>query len=262
MTETSNSYMFCNCTQSFIEKGYVVFKQLLDSDHVDLIWEKAKSLIAIEVTRTDPHPYHAVIFSIHQLSVKHPAFKPFITLPETAEIASILLGGQVRVLLDQLICKPTGARPTIPHQDAPFLPLGEQPTVNCWIPLSNVNTENGALIYYEGSHRLPILPLVHLDGEPEQLNPDKEGLTGRSIPMSVGDCVFHDGRIVHAASGNSSGNHRYAISVQYMKEGALAHKPIHPFMQEIGIYPGVHMTHDCFPRPRILRKLPISEQLK
>lgn len=235
--------------EQFVKNGYCSIRAAIPSHEVLLWREISEQVVASEASAAEKHPYHSTIFAIHRLTDRYPQYMPLVRSPALGRIAECLLGGEPAIFLDQLICKPASGTATIPHQDAPFLPLGDQPTVNCWIPLQDVDESNGALVYYDGFNRLPRFPIVHLDGSANQLNVAQIGLSGKVLTMVPGDCVFHDGLAVHGATANSTGTPRLAISIQYMLKGSQAFDPLHPFMLKLGIRVGDRLTHSAFIQP-------------
>ena len=233
----------------FLQKGFCPVRAALQPEEIERWRELSEQVLNREAAKAKGHPYHSTIFAIHRLADKYPQYMQLVRSPSLGRIAEILLEDKPAVFLDQLICKPPNGKATIPHQDAPFLPLGGQPTVNCWIPLQDVDESNGALIYYDGFDRIPDFPLVHLDGAADQLDVAKLGLSGEPLTMAAGDCVFHDGKTVHGAAKNNSGDPRFAISIQYMVDGARAYEPLHPFMLKLGICVGDRLTGNLFVRP-------------
>ena len=157
----------------------------------------------------------------------------------------------VRVYLDQVLVKPVGGAPTIPHQDAPFLAFDDDRSLNCWVALDEVGPGNGALGYYQGSHALGRLPLAHLD-EPDVLEvlvPELARYPVRVIPMSPGDVVFHNCLTVHRGFPNTTGRPRRAFAIQYMSPDAVYNGAENETLEPYAPVPGQVLDFPCFADP-------------
>jgi phytanoyl-CoA dioxygenase PhyH len=145
---------------------------------------------------------------------------------KTRKAASSLLGSDARYAFDHVICKMPGSETETPwHQDQAYLgPNVWLNTVNFWIPLQDVDEENGTLSYLPGSHH---------DGLHDHAiaNPEKphvrttEGDKEAAIPvrLKVGDCSVHNSLSVHRASRNKSAEPRYAWILHFNRYGRLAY---------------------------------------
>ncbi|MBF6216526.1 phytanoyl-CoA dioxygenase family protein [Nocardia abscessus] len=169
-----------------------------------------------------------------------------------AALASAISGlSSVRIFLDQIIVKPPGGAPTIPHQDAPFLSFDDHRSLNCWIALDEVDTENGVLGYYRGSHLLGPLPRAHLD-EPDVLEaqvPALSRLPVDVVPMRPGDVAFHNCLTVHRGYPNKTSRPRRAFSIQYMPALASYNGYEHEFLTPYRPVPGQTLDFPCFAIP-------------
>jgi phytanoyl-CoA hydroxylase len=176
-----------------------------------------------------------------------------------AALARTLSGlDSVRVFVDQVIVKPPGGAPTIPHQDAPFLSFDDRRSLNCWIALDEVGTGNGALAYYQGSHRLGLLPQAQLDEADllESLVPGLAQLPVQVVPMRPGDVVFHNCLTVHKGFANATRRPRRAFSIQYMSTDAVYNGYEHEFLEPYRPVRGQLLDFSCFAVPDTLRAAP------
>ena len=95
--------------------------------------------------------------------------------------------------------------------------------VNCWIPLVDVNENNGGLYFIEGSHRLD-LPIRGI-GLPFPFESYSEKIASQGIPLELkaGTGIFFHSKIIHGSPMNQSGKDRPAIIVGLLPNEA---KPI------------------------------------
>ncbi|MFD2615429.1 phytanoyl-CoA dioxygenase family protein [Paenibacillus gansuensis] len=143
-----------------------------------------------------------------------------------AGIASRLLGGKhVRLLHDHLLYKmPGDSKPTPWHQDLPYWPMNETGALSMWLPLDDVDEQNGCMMFVPGSHKVGKLTAVDL------VNPQNiyefEGSenarqdTAVKIPLRAGSCTFHDGLTFHYAHSNVTDRPRRVLAVIYFPDGA------------------------------------------
>jgi ectoine hydroxylase-related dioxygenase (phytanoyl-CoA dioxygenase family) len=94
------------------------------------------------------------------------------------------------------------------HQDYTYN-LGSLNSVTVWIPLADVGVDEGALKVVPGSHKAGIYP--HKDGI----------ITGSfafefvQYPMSFGDVLAFNQKLVHASGRNISQKIRFSIQIRY-----------------------------------------------
>ena len=92
--------------------------------------------------------------------------------------------------------------------------------VNAWIPLTEASAENGCLTVIPGSHTSG----VHKEPFPEGFDADAV-----TIPMSPGDVLFLDNKLLHSATQNTSADdHRWAFNFRYLRVGETSGRPFLP----------------------------------
>ena len=107
----------------------------------------------------------------------HPAFADNPLIHRGREIVRQLLNVRDAVrVFDMLIYKPAGHRHETPwHQDMsytqmPYAPAGTIPIqslVQFWVPLDDVDQENGCMQFMPGHHHQPLLPHIVASGDPD-----------------------------------------------------------------------------------------------
>jgi len=111
-----------------------------------------------------------------------------------------------------------------PHQDWTFVENEElHCSVTCWIPLVDVNKENGCLGLIKGSHRLFGSPRPSpAPQSPSPLNKHMFTLFSymKLISMKAGEAIFFDNRTIHASPPNISQEDRLAIGLGFTQEDA------------------------------------------
>jgi hypothetical protein len=73
---------------------------------------------------------------------------------EIGRVAAVLEGVDgIRIWHDQALVKEPWANPTTLHVDNPFWPFSSPNACSIWMPLDDVDEQNGALFFLPGSHR-------------------------------------------------------------------------------------------------------------
>ena len=92
--------------------------------------------------------------------------------------------------------------------------------VNAWIPLTEATAENGCLMVIPGSHTSG----VYKEPFPEGF--DDAAVT---VPMSPGDVLFLDNKLLHSATQNTSADdYRWAFNFRYLRVGETSGRPFLP----------------------------------
>jgi len=168
-----------------------------------------------------------------------PEVLPLSCHPGLAGIAAQLLNvDSVRLWQDQALYKEPGGRPTTPHQDETFWPIGDAPLVSAWIPFDDVGPHNGAMAYVPGSNqagRLKVVEITHRS-EPYAILDDPALGGAQPLWMSVpaGAITWHHGLTVHQASANTSDRTRRVFTIVYIASDArrVASWPAYPLDRE------------------------------
>ena len=88
-----------------------------------------------------------------------PFFDRLVNGSKLEEMAGLLLGEKVAKGNVEYFNKPAGSgKPTPPHQDSYYFMLTPPQAITFWIPLEEVDRENGCLRYVRGSHRKGMRP--------------------------------------------------------------------------------------------------------
>ncbi len=158
-----------------------------------------------------------------------PGFHDLPWHPAITVKARQLLGGPVRLLHDQLFCKPARHGGIVAwYQDYSYWTYA-QPMAHAtiWIALDDSTIDNGCLRYVPGSHRWGLLPITGLtEGmtsieavlTPEQ----RTAFKPVAIELRAGQAAIHHPLMVHGSYPNDSDRPRRATVVNVMRDGARA----------------------------------------
>ena len=158
-----------------------------------------------------------------------PAFHDLIWHPAITVPARQLLGGSVRLLHDQLFCKPASQGGLVAwHQDYSYWTYS-QPMAHAtfWVALDDSTVGNGCLRYVPGSHRWGLLPVTGLtedmDAIQTVLTPEQRAaFRPVAIELKAGEAAIHHPLMVHGSFANDSDRPRRATVVNVMRDGARA----------------------------------------
>jgi ectoine hydroxylase-related dioxygenase (phytanoyl-CoA dioxygenase family) len=144
------------------------------------------------------------------------------TLSErTGRLAAALMGWDgVRVVQDNCIWKPPGAKSLGMHQDGSYLDYIVPPEmITCWIALDDTSAEAGTITYAAGSHQWPRSPenRGEFHAPADWLAPVKRAVPSgeelRLVPLEVkaGGAAFHHFNTFHGSGPNTAPIHRRAL---------------------------------------------------
>lgn len=141
------------------------------------------------------------------------------------------------------------------HQDWSFVEEPEFYSVTVWIPLVDVNKQNGALEVISGSQRLENYKRARFLNAPFAAHNDYliENYM-KSITMKAGEALIVNSRTIHGSPNNLSDETRVATSVVlYPKEAKLKHYVLDEGTEnqisEYNISPDFFTVHSCFDKP-------------
>ena len=147
-------------------------------------------------------------------------------LPET--IATLMGSTRINFYGEQLFFKEAGSvHRTTFHQDAPYFHLSGEQCCTVWMPLEDVDADNGMMGYVRGSHRWDIHAASYfgsrqtaLPGSENKVLPDIEAHESDYdviyYPAKAGDAIVHQVRTVHGSTGNTGKRNRRAFTLRYL----------------------------------------------
>ncbi|HEY3798288.1 MAG TPA: phytanoyl-CoA dioxygenase family protein [Caulobacteraceae bacterium] len=182
-----------------------------------------------DYVRTQKNGWHrltrtgAITFSAH-IVAKSPVLQAFARHPSIKDICHDLIGDDVRLYWDQSVYKKTDIPQEFPwHQDNGYTFIEPQQYLTLWIPLVDVDEENGCPWIAPGLHKLGTLEhwttnigLVCLKDAPNAV----------PAPARAGDIVVFSSLAPHRTGPNlKAGQVRKAYILQYAPDGAITRLP-------------------------------------
>jgi Phytanoyl-CoA dioxygenase (PhyH) len=162
-----------------------------------------------------------------------PCIAAQILSERTGQRAAELIGWDgVRLLQDNVIWKPPGAKSLGMHQDGSYLDYLVPPEmITCWISLDDTSAETGTITYAAGSHRWPRSAEnrgeFHAPADwlapVERARPPGEDL--RLVPLVVraGGAAFHHFNTFHGSGPNTGSVHRRSVISHLVPADARFH---------------------------------------
>ena len=158
-----------------------------------------------------------------------------------------------------LVKEPCTNKPKPWHQDSPHYFVEGQQTLSFWIPVEPL--EEATLRCVKGSHKWPkpVLPTRWLKEDNFYAeshdymavpDPDKKGMPIAEWPLSPGDAIAFDFRVLHGARGNHTERRRRALSLRFVGDDAVycehPDSTSPPFFGH-NMVPGQKLREDWFP---------------
>jgi ectoine hydroxylase-related dioxygenase (phytanoyl-CoA dioxygenase family) len=137
-------------------RGWTVLELLTESE-VDEINAELDRL-RLERNESEPEKWqeYEPFMYPHKLSDK---LEKLFAHPKLIEAMEFLMEGEIVGMQTWAYFKPKGELGRDQHQNAFYTGCGHNEIVNTALALDNHDPENGAVWNYEGSHRLPTLPI-------------------------------------------------------------------------------------------------------
>jgi phytanoyl-CoA hydroxylase len=216
--------------KQFDEQGFFILKGAFALDELDRVVEAIdplereheQQIRAKEQGREGISSADAITFTGHIVK-KSPVLRDFAAHPAIADVCHDLIGDDVRLYWDQSVYKKSGVPQEFPwHQDNGYTFVEPQQYLTFWIPLVDVDVENGCPWIAPGMHKLGTLEhwitpigLKCLEDVPA------------AVPAEAkrGDVIVFSSLAPHRTGPNlRQGTVRKAYILQYAPDGAEAIK--------------------------------------
>lgn len=160
-----------------------------------------------------------IIHSFHKISDSK-IIKKFATQKKFYKITEKIIESKSKFRKCELFAKPSkiGIK-SPPHQDNFYWCLKNGKSLTFWIALDKSNKKNGAMYYYNGSHKLGLVSHVasNIKGSSQTIKDKKKLKKYKKITptLNIGDALVHDSHIIHGSTNNNSKNNRMALTIQF-----------------------------------------------
>ena len=151
--------MLKDLKKRFNEDGFIVVRDVFKPSEIEfyreVVQEAIKERKQLDLRQLeDKSKYEQSFTQCQNLWEDYPEIRKLTFDQRICKIAAELLDVKaIRIWHDQALVKEAGGRETDPHHDQPYWPIKETNTITAWIPLCDVDSTNGQLGFYPGSHK-------------------------------------------------------------------------------------------------------------
>lgn len=211
------------------ENGYIMIENLVDAPTLERLRQVVQECVdkAAGVAKHDEiydlepghTPQRPRVRRIKKPHAVHPLFMEVATSPRMLEVATALLGPDVRLYGSKLNMKsPHYGSPVEWHQDWAFYPHTNDDVLAVGLLLDDCYEVNGPMMVIPGSHRGPTYD-HHADGffcgamDPTHCELD----FSKAVPLlgKAGSASFHHVRLVHGSAQNTSAHSRNLLLYEF-----------------------------------------------
>lgn len=211
--------------RAFNEEGFVKLEGVFTPAEIesviaaiDPIERKGEEWLRGKGGRVSISEADVITFTTH-LVTRSDVLRAFAAHPKIKDICHDLIGDDVRLYWDQSVYKKTGKEQEFPwHQDNGYTFIEPQQYLTLWIPLVDVDAENGCPWIAPGFHKRGTLEhwLTPIGFKCLQDVPDAV-----CVPGKAGDVIAFSSLALHRTGPNrKKGSVRKAYILQYAPEGA------------------------------------------
>ncbi|HWD28448.1 MAG TPA: phytanoyl-CoA dioxygenase family protein [Rhizomicrobium sp.] len=209
----------------FDEQGFVKLENVFTPEEVaavagaiDPLEAKGEAFLREQGGRISISEADVITFTTH-IVTKSDTLKRFAAHPKIQAICRDLIGGNVRLYWDQSVYKKTGKAQEFPwHQDNGYTFIEPQQYLTLWIPLVDVDEQNGCPWIAPGLHKggtlehwLTPIGFKCLEDVPDAV----------SVPGKAGDVIAFSSLAPHRTGPNlKAGSVRKAYILQYAPDDA------------------------------------------
>lgn len=228
MNETQRLHITEEQKRKYQDDGFFILEKVIPEEELELIrkecmeliFEQDKEMDRLGVTELNLSRKNSRYFVFNSYKDR-PHLGKFIFSDRMAEICKATIGDTAYLFWEQFVVKGTdkkGAEFTW-HQDSGYVDHIHKPYVNAWIPLDDVNEENGTVALLPYSLAGTKEKIEH---KPVPGTNDREGYFGSEKGVlancSAGSIVVFSSTTFHRSGPNSTDKMRRAWALQYSPE--------------------------------------------
>ncbi len=210
----------------FFADGFAVVAQLVSPETVEQLRQAYDDIVAGRAQARGDRMLGDVIRQVKHPSQDHPVFRHNTAIDVGTALASALFRRtDMTKVYEMLIDKPAGTPHATPwHQDVGYLgrpaaPAGtpaDVPTIQIWLALDAVDTDNGCMQFLPRPHGQPSLRHVVASGDPDDegrllaIDEPIDTDLATACPLQAGGCTIHLVGTPHFTGANHSTRPRRA----------------------------------------------------
>lgn len=222
-----------NLQSQFKKNGWIKIEKVFSQKEINFINRKVENFLIKNFKKynerlinfTNQKKIFNHINSFHKLDdcleIKQLSKKKFIE-----KIVKKLLDiKKIKLRQSEFFAKPKKIGLPVPdHQDNFYWNIVKGNALTIWIALSKSNNDNGAIHYYEGSHKYGILKHIpsYSKGSSQKIKNQKILKKFKKVTpnLNKGDALIHHSLIVHGSKPNKSKFSRKGITFQFIDKKA------------------------------------------
>lgn len=237
LTQQPTIHISAEQVEFFQTNGFLALPQLSTPEEIEMMRQSYDRIFNQQAGReqgdqfdlagTDEDGKPAALPQILNPSKYAPELWDTFARANALEVVRALMGPEMQAQSDHAIFKPAkqGA-PTPWHQDEAYWnPDMEYRSMSVWIPLQDVDAENGCMQFIAGSHQTEIAAHQSIGNDPRvhglELAEDVDISAPTICPLPAGGATFHPSRTLHYTAPNHSNRPRRALIMVF---GAPAQK--------------------------------------
>jgi ectoine hydroxylase-related dioxygenase (phytanoyl-CoA dioxygenase family) len=220
----------------FREEGSFVLERALPSEDLATLQRECQRLVQEREAEMD-------LLGVDVLDLDHrgrryflhgydssAALRRFVTSDLMVQIARAALGDTVHLFNEQFVVKAADRGLNFSwHQDSGFIPYPHEPYLTCWIPLDDVDAENGTVWLLPYSRAGTQVAVEHVrDSDTNDLIGYAGEDPGDPLILPAGSIACFSSTVFHRSGPNTTGRMRRAYVAQYSA---------HPILDEAGSDP-------------------------
>jgi ectoine hydroxylase-related dioxygenase (phytanoyl-CoA dioxygenase family) len=213
----------------FREEGFFVVERALSADALALLQRECERLVEEREAEMDrlgldvlDLDHRGRRYFLHGYDTSA-ALRRFLTSDFMVELARTALGETVYLFNEQFVVKAADRGLQFSwHQDSGFIRYPHDPYLTCWIPLDDVDAENGTVWLLPYSRAGTRMAVEHV-ADPE--TNDLVGYVGEDpgdpLILPAGSVACFSSTVFHRSGPNSTGRMRRAFVAQYSAQPIL-----------------------------------------
>ena len=216
--------------EQYREHGYFTVENLFTVDEVEDVRKEItkiverypdvpKELVQMEPTvvrgEHTPESVELGVRKLFRMARHNDFFHNLAFHPKMVQIATTLLGPDIKLLQSMLLMKPPhfgGVK--IWHQDNAYFRLTPNHVFGFWVACDDATVENGCMHVVPGSHKGGIAEHGGVNDDYGLLNPPPFE-AALPIPLKAGDALVFHGEIFHYTPPNRTARRRRAVQYHY-----------------------------------------------
>ena len=214
--------------QKYHDDGFFILERVIPEQELEFLRAECTALVDQQNAEMDRQKTDVLNLSrrnsryfVFLAYKERPMLGDFIFSERMAELCRATIGARAFLFWEQFVVKGTDKKGAEFgwHQDSGYVDHVHQPYVNCWIPLDDVNEENGTVY---------LLPYAlagtreKVEHKPVPGSNDRVGYFGKEtgVPANcpAGSMVVFSSLVFHRSGANHTQKMRRAYAVQYSPE--------------------------------------------